>query len=249
MAEPSSLQSDDPRAMSLADLLAAIALREDDRVGFDIALSEFHYRWEGRILGIALMGRFAFPGNHFGFDDFALEIWVRLIEKMPMFDPAGKSGDALENRFLGWLMKLIANLHTDIVRGFGQPLSELTEDIDVATEIEGKGRIDLFRAPAPGSPEALREHELFEGLRPAVIDAIHCLRGLRAERQEVLRRSSPFFKAAGTGVEIPIDLLDAIVDELKTTRDGFKATRSRALKQVHECMDRKNAARRVQGGL
>lgn len=57
MAGPSTSPTgaEHPETMSLADLLAAIALREADLRGAEMAVDELHRRWGRRILGIARM--------------------------------------------------------------------------------------------------------------------------------------------------------------------------------------------------
>lgn len=255
-------EGEDVRSMSLADLLAGIALQDQDRRQADEAFTELHYRWSQRIDQLCKRMTATYPGKLIGWQPLANEMWDWLWDSAMTFDAAGTTGDALEARFYRWIESSIRCRKLDLLRQHHRTaLAELPGDASLEAEAEqdeddaaedGAVRprrpkiVGIFSPPAPGTPEAAAEAARFDCYPVEVREAIECLRALSPKDQAVLETSAPFLKPGEREVVIPKDDHEAILKLFSTTVRGMRALRSRAFKKVTKCMDTK--ARKRGGG-
>ena len=254
-------EGEDVRGMSLADLVVAIGMQNQDPRQADEALAELHCRWGKRIDELCKRMTATFPGKFVGWQPLAGEVWDWLWDSAETFDPAGATGDALEARFYGWIQSAARCRMIDLVRRHHRTaLAELPSDASIAAEAEqeeddqGDGSVrtrrpkivGIFSPPASGSPEAAAEAARFACSPVETREAIECLRALSPKDQSVLQASAPYLKPGERQVDIPRDEHEAILKLFSTTTDGMRALRSRAFKKVTTCMDTK--ARKRGGG-
>lgn len=251
---------DDVRSMDLADLLAAIALHEDDPRLANAALDELHGRWGVRIDEMCrrmTMGGF---GKLVGWHPLATEVWRWLWRNAEDFTSQDLTGQALDGRFYRWVECAVQHRLIDMARREDRmALAELPCDASIRVEEEAdvdegdvgfsKPKLTIagvFTPPAPGTPEADAEAALFAHHPIETREAIECLRCLSPKDQAVLQGSSAYFKPGERQVDIPKPELKQMIDAFNTTVDGLRALRSRAFKKIDACMKAK--ARKRTGG-
>lgn len=233
-------EGEDIATLPLEDLLALIGLKEEDRGSAERALERLIELWGDRVQGIARQMTTCGLPRYVGWETLASEIWCKIWEEADGFDAAGRIGKDVERRFFCWVKAMAHNRVRDLVRReCPMPLGELTDEVEDAGErSQGLG---IFERPQDGSPAAKAEAALFAMLPAETLDAIECIRSLSPKRMEVLRRSAPFLKVGQREVEFPRDgeQRDQIIHELRTTLEGFRALRTRAFKDVEQCMHHK----------
>jgi DNA-directed RNA polymerase specialized sigma24 family protein len=244
MHDGSTTPSDANRYGRDAALLGAIAVREADPAEGEAAIREFMDRWTQSVQLIARRACLAFPASYIGNEDLEQELWMRLIEKADDFRPAPDLGEDQGKRIFGWMQTIARNLMTDLYRErIKLPLFAIPDDEPMGTE---RARLPVFSSAEPGSPEAKAEADILAGCSAEVRASIACIRSLSPKDQEVLRRSADFF-VEDKGVDIPDDIKQGIIKDLKTTEDGFRTARCNAIRKARE-RQRRNRSAQAGGG-
>lgn len=253
-------EGENVRSMDVADLLAAIAMDDQDHDLADAALGELHCRWGARVDELCKRLTMTYPGKLVGWQPLATELWDWIWSSADKFTSMGATGDALDGRFYRWIENSARCRMIDMARQQGRAaLAELPSDASIRAEAEAevdgdddgirRSRpkiIGIFSPPAPGTPDATAEVALFSRHPIETREAIECLRALSPKDQAVLQASAPFLKIGEREVSIPKPDHDSIVAAFNTTVLGLRALRSRAFKKVDTCM--KTKARKRTGG-
>lgn len=232
---------DDFSGDSLADLMAAIALHEQDQRLADAASKELHVRWGGRIDQLCRRQTLMWKGRRVGWHALAQAVWEWIWKHADTFTAGGKSGDALDARFYRWIETCARCRLIDLLREQGRvTLAELPSAATLKVEEQedtGPQRIrGIFISPVPGSPEADAERVMLAGFGDAAVDAVACLRQLSPRDQELLQSCAPYLIPGEREVDIPEAERQAMITELGTTSKGLKALRNRAFQKVEKCM-------------
>jgi hypothetical protein len=248
-------EDEDVRDMSLADLMAAVAMDEVKHDLANAALDELHVRWGRRIDELCRRLTITFPGKLVGWQTLATELLRWLWKHADTFRPGGLSGDALDGLFYRWIEISARHRLLEILKKQGRTaLAELPSDATMRAEAEAdpdpedaKPRcLGIFSPPPPGSPAAAEENALFGGYDVETREVIECLRALSPKDQYVLQISAPYFKPGEREVAIPEPEHEQMIKDLRTTKLGLRALRYRAFKKVDDCRNTK--ARKRAGG-
>ena len=220
--EPSSAE---PAAETDADLLAYMAMSQDDPAGAGEAWREFHRRHAGYLYAVCLRAYGGLLGGPAGAADLAADTLRRAFENADKFDAAGLAdGDRLRRRTRAWLGRIAQRLAQDALRRRGRlPTVQLEQDQW------------QHLAAEPPTPESPGDARRIEQVRQAIAE-------LPDREQLVLRVTFQWYQVDREHQRLPNDVARDLAETLRTTPENLRQIRRRALRKIETHLRRSGDA-------
>jgi len=214
-------QAESPRGDTDADLLAYMAMADEDADGARAAWETFYRRHAQYLHAVCLRAYGPLLGGDAGAADLAAETFRRAYERAGTFDPGGiDDAERLRLRARAWLGRIAQRLAQTALRGRGR----------LATHFLDQGAWQqVAREPAA----ARADSETIRRVRRAI-------ESLNEKEQAVIRVTFQWYQPERDHQRLPNDVAADLAATLGTTPENLRQIRRRALRKIETLLRRED---------
>lgn len=206
-------QAESPRGDSDADLLAYMAMADDDAAGAQAAWEAFYRRHAQYLYAVCLRAYGPLLGGDAGAADLVAETFQRAYERAATFDPAGiDDAKRLRLRARAWLGRIAQRLAQTALRSRGRMPTRFLDQ-------------DAWQQVAREPVRTTGDSETVRRVREAI-------ESLNEKEQTVIRVTFQWYDPDREHQRLPNDVAADLAATLGTTPENLRQIRRRALRKI-----------------
>jgi RNA polymerase sigma factor (sigma-70 family) len=199
------------------DLLAYVAMQDEDHVGAEAAFTEFHRRHHRYVFYVCKRYRGLLGED--GVSDLAQETLLRVYQKAHTYDPAKAIGESPTRRVRAWMGSVVANLVVSLLRQHPEK-EELIDDPD---DLDKKEYGPLFQSISPDEEGAVT---------PRMKLFLQALSTLSERERDIVIVWAEWCRLGQKFQRLPDDISQELASRYKSTPEGIRQIRKRAKEKI-----------------